>query len=342
MEKLNNLGETGYRLLIHNLLATLQHDIESKNEEEKKIAERISQRVEEQIESIYQHQIQSESLVTHVHIVFSLSDAGSLKVTLSKLGIRSQCRVLAFNDLFSVGPIYDLTTAEGQLQRQLWWMEHDSDQYYGNLLNQDNQMENMIRTLRQIPEGKSVIIWYADNAHDQIGLRFALYLLKDRKNSVHTLNVFEVYKDVAKVPEEGVAPYAQALISKENYIKIVKNYGDGFPLDPDQRKYYESEWLDLVDQHHIIRFWEDGKIQGQAEDVIDAVIMESVKKLQNKLQPEEFVQAGAVVSKVLQYFQQSIGSSFVVYRIWSLVSNGILLFRGLPGLLHNFSIRSST
>ena len=129
------------------------------------------------------------------------------------------------------------------------------------------------------------------------------------------------------------------MISKENYIEIVKHYREGDPLNSNQRKYYESEWLDLVDQHHIIRFWENGKIQGQAEDVIDAVIIESVKMLQNKLRPDEFVHAGAVVSRVLQYFQQSIGYSFVVYRIWSLVSDEILVFRGLPGPLHNFSIR---
>ena len=149
MEKLNLLREDDYRLVIVNLLATLQGDIATTTEDEKKIAERLYQRVEEQIESLYNHQIHSESLATHIQIVFSLSDAGSLKVTLSRLGIRSKCRVLAFNDLFSVGPLYDLTTTEGQLQRQLWWMEHDSDQYYGNLLNCDYQIDNMMSTLRK-------------------------------------------------------------------------------------------------------------------------------------------------------------------------------------------------
>ncbi|WP_336783275.1 DUF1835 domain-containing protein [Paenibacillus illinoisensis] len=341
MEKLNVLGETSYRLLIHNLLTTLQHETKTKNEAEKTFAVKAYRRIEEQIESVYNQQIQLEGLITHIHIVFSLSDAGSLKVTLSKLGIRSKCRILAFNDLFSVGPIVDLTTTEGQLQRQLWWMEHDSDQYYGNLLNRDNQIEKLMRTLRQIPEDKSIIIWYADNAHDQIGLRFALYLLKDRKNPVHAVNVSEMYKKVTKETEEGATPYAQALISKENYIEIVKSYGEGYPLDPHQRRGYESEWLKLIDQHHILRFWEDGKIHGQAEHVIDATIIKSVTELQNKILPEEFVSAGAVVNSVLHHLQQNIGYSFVVFRIWRLVSDGFLIFRGLPGPLHNFSIRLS-
>ncbi|MGG3308129.1 DUF1835 domain-containing protein [Paenibacillus sp. 2KB_20] len=54
--------------------------------------------LEKHIETVDNQRLQEEELQTHVHIVFSLSEAGSLKVALSQLGKREESRVVAFND----------------------------------------------------------------------------------------------------------------------------------------------------------------------------------------------------------------------------------------------------
>ncbi|MGG4106185.1 DUF1835 domain-containing protein [Paenibacillus lautus] len=70
--------------------------------------QRLYNLLEKHIETVDNQRLQEEELQTHVHIVFSLSEAGSLKVALSQLGKREESRVVAFNDWFSVGPITQL------------------------------------------------------------------------------------------------------------------------------------------------------------------------------------------------------------------------------------------
>jgi hypothetical protein len=216
----------------------------------------------------------------------------------------------------------------------MWLMEHDRDSYYSDSINQEHQIERMIDTLKNIPESKTVVVWCADNAHDQTGLRFAMYLLRERKSPVHMVNVTQILTETA----QGNAPVSQALVERDKYIEILRNYGEGIPLNSDLRKRYESEWLGLAGQDDVLRLWEEGKIICCQEVKLDEVIVKSVMELQDKLNPGNFVKAGDVVTKILESSQQRISYSFIIYRIWSLVSDGVLTFKGLPGFPHQFSL----
>lgn len=290
--------------------------------------------MEMHIDAVNNQRLQEEELQTHVHIVFSLSEAGSLKVALSKVGKREESRVVAFNDWFSVGPITELSTKEGQLRRRMWLMEHDRDSYYLDSINKEHQIERMIDTLKNIPEHKTVVIWCGDNAHDQTGLRFAMYLLRERKRPVHMVNVTQILTETA----HGNAPISQALVERDKYIDIVRNYGEGIPLNSDLRKRYESEWMELAGQDDVHRLWEEGKVMGCQEDKLDEVIVKSVMELLDKHHPGDLVNAGEVVTKILEISQQHICYSFIMYRIWSLVSDGVLTFKGQPYFPHQFSL----
>ncbi|MEC0311094.1 DUF1835 domain-containing protein [Paenibacillus lautus] len=333
-EKLSGYGEREHWLLLRQLVNTAIHDSTHGEHEDRMFGQRLYHLMEMHIDTVSYQRLQEEKLQTHVHIVFSLSEAGSLKVALSKVGKREESRVVAFNDWFSVGPITELSTKEGQLRRQMWLMEHDRDSYYSDSINQEHQIERMIDTLKNIPESKTVVIWCGDNAHDQTGLRFAMYLLRERTSPVHMVNVTQILTETA----QGNAPVSQALVERDKYIEIVRNYGEGIPLNSDLRKRYESEWLELAGQEDVLRLWEEGTIIGCQEDKLDEVIVKSVMELQDKLNPGNFVKAGDVVTKILESSQQRISYSFIIYRIWSLVSDGVLTFKGLPGFPHQFSL----
>lgn len=118
--RLNEIGDGGHTLILHRLIQRTKHHAAGEDRGEKQAAESMYRLLEEEIESVYKQLMQAEELQTHVHLVFSLSNAGSLKVALSRLGKREENRVLAFNDFFSVGPITDLHTVEGQHHRQVW------------------------------------------------------------------------------------------------------------------------------------------------------------------------------------------------------------------------------
>lgn len=220
-------------------------------------------------------------------------------------------------------------------------MEHDSDSFHASLANQEHQIMHMIEQLRNLQENKTVVIWCADNAHDQTGLRFALFLLRERKAPVHIVNLTKILEESGSYRDQGIAPFAQSLIDYDKYLDIVRNYSNGFILDANQREQYVSEWIDLSGQDHLIRLWEQGRVVGCDENQLDEVIIQSVVELQEGMEADDFVKAGVVVERVMENSQQLISYSFIVNRIWTLVNDGLLIFKGIPNMMHQFSVRKS-
>jgi len=340
-EKLKALREREHLAILRNLLHSAKYDMAMKEPSDREVAEQLYELLGKHIDAAYEQHMEMERLQTHVHVVFSLSDAGSLKVALSKVGKRQQSRVLAFNNWFSVGPIAELDTSEGQQRRQSWLIEHVQDDYFFDTINRDHQIEQLMKELKAIPEHKTVVIWCADNAHDQMGLRFALYLLRDRKQPIHIVNVTKVSQELGFRQKGGETPYAQALIDRDNYVEIVRDHSEGLPLDSDTRKQYEREWLELAKQNHLLRLWEEGELRGCEEDKLDPVIIQSVMDLQGIHGTGDYVHAGEVMTRVLEVSRQRISISFITYRILRLTSDGVLSFKGIPGLSLQYSIRLS-
>lgn len=216
----------------------------------------------------------------YVHILFGMSDAGSLKVTLSALGIRETSQVLSFNELFSIGPLSGLDTIPGMQNRHLWMMERDEDYSISQHYNQENQLVRMAQTVKSIPHHAIIVIWVADNAHDQTGLRFVLHLLRDRIQPVHMVNVTEQYQSAGIHGTDGVVPFYSGAIDQESYLLIVKKYSQGLPLESNQRKEYEADWLRLAEENKMLRQWEDASIISCDESALDEVILRSVIELE--------------------------------------------------------------
>ncbi|CAH1210579.1 DUF1835 domain-containing protein [Paenibacillus sp. JJ-223] len=339
-QKTRKFNVSDYRSLLHRLVDEAQQHVEQGSSEHKVFGEKLYRCIEAQVNAIEQERLQAEQLQTTVHIIFSLSDAGSLKVTLSKLGKRLENRVLAFNDMFSVGPIKDLHTLRGQQARQAWITENDPEHLFSVRHNAANEIGAMMDTLRNIPESKKVIIWCADNAHDQTGLRFALYVLRERKNVIHIANVTHACKEMGTNWGEEAAPYAAAHIERDTYVEMVKNYGEGYALNRAERIALEAEWEELAGQDHILRLWKNGSIIGCEEEDLDDVIVSSMVELQRHQENSgAFVEAADLVIHVLNSIRQRVTLTFITHRIWKLVSEGVFVFRGMPGQLHQFSLR---
>lgn len=273
---------------------------------------------------------------------WSFSFAGSLKVALSEIGRRQENQVLAFNEMFSIGPITHLEKEEGQQNRLQWLTDRFACYTHQYFHNRENQIANMMETISKIPESNSITIWCGDNAHDQVGMRFAVYLFRERKQPLRIVNVSEIYKEMpmSMDNDEKVAPYAQSFIPREAYLEIVKKSNEIMFVESGLRRRYEMEWIEMSEQEHVLRLWRDGAVKAWKEDELDGMILETVAKLQKEKADEVgFVKMGAVMFILLKELDQLIGLDFFEYRIWTLISNGILAFRGLPGAMHQYSIR---
>jgi hypothetical protein len=338
-EQLRELQEWEIRKLLNEVLNMTALSASNEEGEERSLADKILKVCGDHYESARKRQAEAEDLQSQVHLVFSLSDSGSLKVALSEIGKRQENKVLAFNDLFSVGPIMHLDKAEGQQHRLNWLIERFPDYKYGDLINQDQQITRMIDTLGKIPENKSITVWCADNAHDQTGLRFALYVLKERKQPISVINLSELSLNIPTYSQENGPPYAQGVIEPDVFREIVKRSYEVRPLETEQRRSYESEWLTISSQGHMLRLWQNGEIKGQAEDALDRIILAAINYLQIEATEDGFVKTGYVVANIFETTHQLVGFAFIEYRIWTLISNGILAFKGLPGAMHQYSIR---
>ncbi|WP_405112936.1 DUF1835 domain-containing protein [Paenibacillus sp. FSL K6-1217] len=282
----------------------------------------------------------------YVHILFGMSDAGSLKVTLSALGKREANQVLAFNELFSIGPLSVLDTITGMQNRQLWMMERDENYSLSQHHNQENQLVHMAQTVKSIPHHKIIVIWVADNAHDQTGLRFVLHVLRDRIQPVHMVNVTELYHSAAVHGTEEVTPHFIGETNREDYLFIVDSHGQGLPLESDQRRGYESDWLRLVEENQMLRLWKDAVIISCDESALDEVILRSVIELEMEQERNQirkgYVNAGSVFIRVFEVSQQLVDTSFIVNRMRELIKQGVLMSIGQPGELHQFSLRRAS
>ncbi|ETT56152.1 MULTISPECIES: DUF1835 domain-containing protein [unclassified Paenibacillus] len=278
-----------------------------------------------------------------VHILFGMSDAGSLKVTLSAIGIRETNHVLAFNELFSIGPLSGLDTVPGMQNRHLWMMERDEEYSIIQHHNQENRLVHMVQTVKSIPHHKIIVIWVADNAHDQTGLRFVLHVLRERIQPVHMVNVTELYHSAAIHSTEGFVPFYRGAIDRESYLSIVKKYSQGLPLESDQRRSYELDWLRLAEENQMLRLWKDAAIISCDENALDELILRSVIELEVEQERNQvrkgFVSAASVFIRVFEISQQFLGTSFILHRMRVLVNRGVLVSHGDSGDLNQFLLK---
>ncbi|MFM9278936.1 DUF1835 domain-containing protein [Paenibacillus jiagnxiensis] len=340
MEKWGYLEEGESRSLLRHLVEEIQ-DAAKHDEEKKYTADEILKLLDSGLTYRRELQREWEEQEKNVHIMFSQSDAGSMKVTLSNLNRRHECAVLAFNDVFSVGPIQHLHTGEGQRRRTDWMQNRVNHYIFNQMHNREHQIAPMMKTLAKIEEHKSIFIWCANNAHDQTGLRFAAYLLRERKQPIHVINVSEAYRRLFGGDDVEI-PYFQGQIEPDQFQEIIRDFEQTQPLSSEARKQYEAEWLELSSQEHCLRLLRNGQIVGVPEDELDVMILEILSELQSTEAEEDgYVPAGQLSLHFYNQTNQLIDNEFLSYRVWSLISDGQISFKGLPVGWYTFSIRRS-
>jgi hypothetical protein len=75
-EKLSGFGEREHWLLLRQLVNTAIHDSTHGDHEDRMFGQRLYKLLEMHIDTVNNQRLQEEKLQTHVHIVFSLSEAG--------------------------------------------------------------------------------------------------------------------------------------------------------------------------------------------------------------------------------------------------------------------------
>ncbi|WP_252361796.1 DUF1835 domain-containing protein [Paenibacillus terrae] len=280
----------------------------------------------------------------NVHLLFSQSAAGSMKVGLSGAGLRYESEVLSFNDLFSIGPLWKLETPEGQENRHNWLAERIVDYEFFYYANWEHRIEQMTATLTAISDDKSITIWCGSNAHEQIGLRFALYLLRNRTAPIGVVNVTDSLEREPSDPlyMESKFPLSMNVVySKEIARFITQNKEKIHALSMEDRHRHEQDWLELSEQASVLRLWENDHIDHVPEDSFDQALLDLIGQLQAE-DNRQFVHAGKIIDEALTQLSQLRSDTFLEYRVQQLIAQGRLEFLEMPemsGMQYRYAVK---
>jgi hypothetical protein len=273
-----------------------------------------------------------------VHIVFGDSAAGSLKIVFKEMKLQDEERIIAFSDNFSVGPVWRLHEKKGLSNRYEWLQKHINidDEI---LDNYQDEFNNTVSEIRAVPNDASIIIWIGANAHEQTGLRYVLYLLKEKRNDIFIIDTTSSFENLFAAPEIDFTPLHTGEISPDKLRIIYEKTGKADSLTQEERNEFEREWEQLSIKQEVLRIWENNSINSVNEDYYDDYIIDTARKIHKERNKHEFVKSARLIGEVLGHLDQYIGDQFLEYRVRHLIVDGSFEIEGVPKAMRYYSVK---
>ncbi|MBF9018998.1 MULTISPECIES: DUF1835 domain-containing protein, partial [unclassified Oceanispirochaeta] len=204
------------------------------------------------------------------HIVFGDSAAGCLKYFLSNIKNVKATNVISISDDYSCGPLNNYDTKEGESNRILWMdqlleMTHtdsESIKYY------HDRISIFKDSLRNIEKTERIIIWYANNISDYIGLRYLSSILDNNDMNIYGINVSKSLN--SEKTYGSYKPKSLGEISPENlelYLPSCKN------IDNTLWTEFYKNWCTITDNNYTLRILDKSEVAYVDDTYYDPLIM---------------------------------------------------------------------
>lgn len=272
-----------------------------------------------------------------IHILFSDASAGSLRMALKGLGKCKLEKIISFWDQFSIGPIWQLHEEKGVNARFNWMKD---------VMNDENEeflymkvFRKSVNQLNAIPDDVPIIIWIADNSHEQTGLRYVLHLLKNKDNDITVINTTKKHSELFPERDIEYTVLHTGEIHPEKLQDIYEYSENQEPLTKRKRKDLENEWLSLSDNQETLRVWENGKIQSAPEDYFDQFIIQRAKYLHEDSELDGFMKSARLIGDALGHLEQHVSDSFLEYRLRRLIDAEVFESKGNLKAMRLYSVR---
>jgi len=272
-----------------------------------------------------------------IHILFGAAASGCFKFPLKEMGLDKKEKVISFWDIFSIGPVWKLHEEIGVKSRFEWIGKYMNDEF-GEYTDYTGSFNKTLHQINSIPEGEHVTIWASNSAHEQTGLRFVVYLLKERNIDMTVINTTEEYDKLFRVKKVKYTLLHTGEIPPEK-LQHIYEHGSGKFLTDHDRESYEKEWLSLAETRETLRIWRNGRIQSVPEDYYDEFIIKKAKKLHGKRKTKDFMKSARLIGEVLGHLDQYVGDTFLEYRLKKLIEAGVFEFEGSLEAMRFYSVR---
>lgn len=291
---------------------------------------KMVEEINKQIQLYRQKQINQVNL-SPVNIVSPEFAAGSLRVGLERPKV-----VIGFPDFFAIGPLWKLDEKIGQSFRSEWFYEninYEQDDY-----EYQTKFQNTLREIDDIPNDVPIYLWYGQNAGEQIGIRFILYLLRDKGNQISLLNSTELYEQyITSEKDDQPISHTGQLEPEDVRLLFEKSKGTK-PLSESEIKQLQREWEELSQTKGVLHLWKDGQIIGVSENHFDSLIVETIEGIHAKQGDKEFIKVGTLIGEILQHGVEC-DSYYLEYRIRHLIYSGVLALKGIPKSMRHYSVK---
>lgn len=280
---------------------------------------------------------------TKVHMVFGDSIAENLKFAIKQLGCADTNKVICFRDQFAIGPLWQLHERAGRTYRVEWFRDNINDGRDDTDYDDDadTNHQRLTEQIAHIPTEASIVIWSGNNAHEQVGLRYAVYLLRKSQNpnGIFFFNAAEACERRFNTADQSIDYLHAGEIPPEKLQTVLGETEESGPIAKETRQLLEQEWLSLAKHHEVLRIWDGERILNVDEYYFDSYLLETVEKLHTYRSNVDFIKAARVIGQALGYCDQYIGDSYFEYRLRQLIYNGSLEIKGVPRAMRFYSVR---
>ncbi|MFJ5714483.1 DUF1835 domain-containing protein [Neobacillus sp. NPDC093127] len=274
----------------------------------------------------------NRNITEPVHLVSSASAGGALRV-----GLDRPRNVIDFHDFFSMGPVWKLDSKIGQTNRIEWLNENINlaqDEF-----ELENKFSNTLLEIEDIPENVPIYIWYANNGNEQTGLRLILQLIREKANDIFLINTTVLYDKWMASKEEIRSVFHSNELHPGELKFLFEKSKMVEPLSHGERIQFQREWEVLAQSKGVLRLWQNGAVTEVPEQYYDSLIINTIEQLHCDQEGKDFIRTGRVIGEILHQMDESVGDSYLEYRIRHLVYSGVLELKGIPKSMRHYSVK---
>lgn len=273
-----------------------------------------------------------------IHIIFGAAAAGSLKQAIREMKQDQIDDIIAFDDIYSIGPLLHLHEHKGQANR-IEWLRNVMSNEFGHFDDMVNDQQRMLQRIKEIKAGSSILIWTGSNAHEQIGLRYAVYLLKEKSIELSVINTTTAFDQLFNTNTRRMDIRHSGEITSEKLKVLYRSKQHIHTVSTEERERLQNEWLSFAKDNHTLRIWKKGQTISVPEDEFDAYLVKMAKRVHQSEPEEEFIKTPRLIGEVIGHLDQYIGDDFIEYRIKKLIDQEIFDMKGKLTSMRYYSIK---